>query len=588
MPTESSRRDVLSHVFGAGATLAGAALIASEPARAQGTGSYPPYNVLFVANFGAVGNGTTDDTAAIQSAINALGNNGVLQFQAGKTYAVSGTGLLISGLTNACIDFNNCGIKALANSLQVTGNYLTCVRLKNCIRCVIKHGSFDGGGYSGAFIGLDTCTDTLVLGNVSTNAAGGGGQFVSIAGLRNIWESNEALNSAASPIRGFWLGGTNAGQGETDLIVRFNKAIRNGATGFSVGGDGLQVIGNFAAQNGWSGGGAGINCGGGTNHVVMGNVSRENGFHGYQTDNAGGTLVGCVLSGNLFYGNTHSGIYVANGINFAISGNVVSGNATGGTFDPEIDILNCQAVSITGNTISMPASAINTAIGVGLPSVCADVAIVGNVVRNASNSGWGILLYAQGPASSLQGVTVTGNLLSGGAYGIYVRVNDPAGVLGSVNISGNDIANAATTALLVAAATAGQIFDLRLIGNTGSPFSIDANTTPVANHGNTWNQVLQAGYTYGAAVPNCSQGMVQAWTCNANCTFFTPTFAPLPGNTLTLIVTQDSIGGHGVAWNAAYRNPPVWASGAPNSRATAVFVYDGTVWQFVGGSPAFV
>jgi parallel beta-helix repeat protein len=592
MSTDSSRRDILAQVaLGAGVTLTGAALLSSpERARAQGSGSYPPYNILFVANYGAVGNGTTDDTVAIQNALNALGNNGVLQFQSGKTYAINASGVMLSGRTNVRIDFNNCGIIALANAAQQVGSYPTIVKLSNCINCTVQNGTFNGNGYSGAFIGLSACTDSLVTGNVSSNVSGNG-QFVSISGLRNVWEYNEALNSTPGfSVRGFWLGGAFAGWNETDTIVRHNKAISNGATGFALGGPGAQIIGNYAANNGTNGGGAGIIGGGppGSDHVVIGNISTGNAFHGYQTDISGGTFSGLVLSGNRFFGNAYSGIYLNNATNVTITGNVISGNNQNGAGGAEIGVVNTQVLSITGNAIFLPAGATNDAIAIaGTSSVVTDVVISGNVINNGSQTTNCILLYPQGPSSSLQRGTIVGNSLNGGAVGIYVRANDPAGVLGSVNISGNTIANTATNALFVLGAAAGQITDLRLIGNTGLPFSIDTNTTPAANYANTWNQAYQAGNTFGAAVPDCSRGLVQEWTLNSNCTFFTPTHPPLPGNTLTLVVTQTATGGSGVAWNAAYRNPPVWATGAPNSRATAMFVYDGALWQFIGGSPTF-
>ena len=53
-----------------------------------------PGNVL-VQNYGAVGNGTVDDSAAIQSAINAAPDGATLQLQAGKTYKLN-TGLVMS------------------------------------------------------------------------------------------------------------------------------------------------------------------------------------------------------------------------------------------------------------------------------------------------------------------------------------------------------------------------------------------------------------------------------------------------------------------------------------------------------------
>ena len=46
---------------------------------------------LNVADYGAVGNGTTDDTTAIQAAIDALANEGALYFEPGKTYRTTAT-----------------------------------------------------------------------------------------------------------------------------------------------------------------------------------------------------------------------------------------------------------------------------------------------------------------------------------------------------------------------------------------------------------------------------------------------------------------------------------------------------------------
>jgi len=78
--------------------------------------------VVNVSQFGAVGDGTKDDTAAIQSALNYIkANGGTLNFDAGRTYVVSKT-LVIAGADDFKIDGNGATIK-MANGTPVASGY---------------------------------------------------------------------------------------------------------------------------------------------------------------------------------------------------------------------------------------------------------------------------------------------------------------------------------------------------------------------------------------------------------------------------------------------------------------------------------
>lgn len=70
-------------------------------------------SIVNVDNFGAVGDGVTDDTDAISNAINFANTNGYsLQFSAGKTYLMRYANIS----TNCSIDFNGCTIKVSTNN----------------------------------------------------------------------------------------------------------------------------------------------------------------------------------------------------------------------------------------------------------------------------------------------------------------------------------------------------------------------------------------------------------------------------------------------------------------------------------------
>lgn len=97
-------------------------------------------DALNVQNFGAEGNGTTDDTAAIQRAINALTSRAVGR-QAGIVLLPPGTYLVSSSLLvqNAVgISLSGLGqqVTTLVPSRELAGQPV--IKLVNCVNCAVK------------------------------------------------------------------------------------------------------------------------------------------------------------------------------------------------------------------------------------------------------------------------------------------------------------------------------------------------------------------------------------------------------------------------------------------------------------------
>lgn len=101
--------------------------------------------------------------------------------------------------------------------------------------------------------------------------------------------------------------------------------------------------------------------------------------------------------------------------------------------------------------------------------------------------------------------------------------------------------------------------------------------------------IYVAGNTSTTPTPNCANGPTQFWTQNGSVTWGAPTNPWRIGQYLTLQVQHDGTGNsYTTAFNATYRNAPTIAAAAgASTKATWMFIYDGTSWQYIGGSTAF-
>lgn len=120
---------------------------------------------------------------------------------------------------------------------------------------------------------------------------------------------------------------------------------------------------------------------------------------------------------------------------------------------------------------------------------------------------------------------------------------------------------------------------------------LNANFTALALAVAHLNAPVANGNSGATPAPNVANGLNQQYTQNSNVTWGAPTGTASinVGAKLVLLVQHDGTGGsYTTAFNAIYRNAPaIAASAAANSKATFEFIWDGTSWQYVGGSTAF-
>jgi hypothetical protein len=140
--------------------------------------SGPPPGAVVVTSLGATGNGTTDDTAAINGAIATLRPDQILYFPCG-TYAISGSlnTISLSGVTMEGPS-ENCA------SLKLTGNAsFTAIQ-------------FSGGGLSGAQrLVADTTANTFTVGTGGLAAIG-----ISVGSYVLVSDAGVASNGSGSPL----------------------------------------------------------------------------------------------------------------------------------------------------------------------------------------------------------------------------------------------------------------------------------------------------------------------------------------------------------------------------------------------------
>jgi len=138
--------------------------------QSSGSVSVPWFNVL---DYGAVGNGTTDDTAAIQSAANAAcAVGGTLYFPAGYTYIVSG------GTTGSAS--SHVGMIGFSGKVHVVIDTGATVRVAstNGLFTSIFYGSSSSADYSGTVFEGGGTIDTNSAANIAAGrvpTAGSGG-----------------------------------------------------------------------------------------------------------------------------------------------------------------------------------------------------------------------------------------------------------------------------------------------------------------------------------------------------------------------------------------------------------------------------
>lgn len=439
----------------------GATTTPSYPNNSGSAAVVPRPSLFNVLDYGAVGNGTTDDRAAIVAAITALSSagGGTLLFPAG-TYAVSATVSLVSNMkmtgvgrgasiirpadgwassaifqdpsavsnvevVDLTFDINN--VSALAVRFIRSGTINVAVR--NC--------EFKGMTTSGTAMALNLCRQVLIQGNVFTGSGSG---------------SQAALNLFNAATHVAIVDNSFEGCHQSVYVDNFTAACNN----ITIGNNRFRNIGRY-----------GVRLVQASYVTVMGNEFETTFYVGSSTD--GSAIVTC-----------HSGCS-----NVTISNNV---SKTAG----EISCYGGFNTSITGNIIVNTIAAgieVNDNADASVPADAIRTSIVGNHIQNAGGSG----IYASGTDILIQSNTINGcqsnglKLAEGGQrYTVLGNVfcnngQNPANARNGIVIA--DVSNVgAVTDILIAynycydnQATKTQEYGLTILNNLSSNIRVIGN-----------------------------------------------------------------------------------------------------------------
>lgn len=463
----------------AGATLTGAAL---TKLRGQ--------LVKSVMDFGAKGDGKTDDTAAIARAVAALpAAGGVLLFPAGNylhrgvkidgksRFEMRGPGVLIAAtsfitpyvLLSNCSDFTISGLSSRHENptarRPTAGRAFT---LTDCTRFTVtgcEAAYCEGVGIMAIRSSYGRITDNMVH---HTWADGIGvynaSQHITITGNTCTETGDDAIAVVSTPGEAFIC---------HDITITGNTSHHSLSRGMVVaGGDRVTISGNTVIDprnSGiWVGRDAGNNCNGCTGVTVTGNTIRGANSYGAFTDYPGidvvsgeiahavhdvivannvviesrlwGIRVGAgkpgtsrvQITGNTVTTAGASGVFVQNVQDISISGNMLTDTRHGAIL--AVDTLN-GAVSITNNLVRDPCKDTGQTVGINIPTTTAGAfgRVSGNTVIDTT--GHMVQAIQTGPRLSLSDNYIGTKPAAGGAETMH-RINSTLLVAGATETSG--------------------------------------------------------------------------------------------------------------------------------------------------------
>jgi hypothetical protein len=496
----------------------------------------PRYNV---ADYGAVGDGVTDATAAIQAVIDLVTTDAVIDFYTG-TFLIGAAGLNIANKTNVLIRANGAKLKVNAVSTQSpAGLGSTVVYLDTCTNVTFTGFEIDGNAKASNLVGLKGCTGCEVSG-IKASSGGLFGQIFALNNARCRYVGN-TLVSGSGTTRGIWAGNYVAGHMEADCLISENTILSMPATGIVCASVGGRVAENYVSGCAGSGVIFGGASGFSSKHIsIVGNVLRSNTFHGIQGDAIYTTdadlPVGIVMSDNVCELNLGCGIYAANVAGVTISGNAcVNNNSDASGSGHGIYVDEARDVTITGNYCGdtragasrTQTSGITVASTIGTVQVN-NVSVVGNACKN--NLLNGVNVFANS-TFTLTGVAVVGNQCTGNGSRGIVATEVTAGTVTRLVVEANVCADNTTTDIRIDPLDAGIAGNQYATESGVQYYSFaDLDTTPSVKGGRSLFRAANTGATSITAFDDGVNGQsFTVYFTNANTTIVHSVSLVLPG-----------------------------------------------------------
>tara|TARA_R100000655_G_scaffold47308_1_gene84373 strand:- start:8733 stop:14021 length:5289 start_codon:yes stop_codon:yes gene_type:complete len=521
--------------------------------------------LISVKDYGAVGDGATDDTTSIQNAINATSAAKQRLYIPAGTYIVSSLSLL----DNTYLF----GVGTLKRKASSTGSVITTSSKNNCI---LKGFTIDGnksaatannaaiyisGGYQIVIDGITVTnhtydgitivnttdrtqkTESYIKNCTVSDSERYGIEAQDVKDLTIIGNLISNLSGASNPIQntGISIYGTDADK--TDLVtVEGNTVIDAGGAGISApyisetsnfGVSKVQIIDNKVKGSGYNGIVVQTN-----NGIVSNNICDNNGTAtGHQ-----GILINAhyiTVDGNSSINNAGVGIDVGDGKFVTVTDNIVNNNVQIG-----IEINSCESCVVDGNIVrdnwtGDAGATANVRAGIvvhedGFSGGCSDITVSNNEVKTGTNQKYGISLLANTNRVSIIGNSLTGsgnNSISGsralnieainGSFICEKNIDPPSDIASAPTITVDQntnfqIVTGTTTITSIVTGTTtdtnkyqrGRLLTLLFTGilqvTNGSNLNLNGNLT--TSNGTTLTLVAEAGTWYEVSRKSGSGG----------------------------------------------------------------------------------
>lgn len=470
---------------------------------------------LDVHLYGAKGDGITDDTAAIQAAIEAGGNNCRLKFLPNKTYLVS---TITHDKVNQIWEAYGATIKQKPSLNQAlvtdSGGGLT-----------LLGGTYDSGSQNGlsgvAFElgGINACVDVSFIATYAYGVHGSGKSQIVFLNCR--FSNTSTLANATS----IWIGGTYTDVGVHNCYFAQSQDSANVGSIYFTATSGV-TVGNIRVTGCYfespSGQSVTIQAPDGTttikNCLISGNNFKATGTHwngGISLDTVeDSTVVGNTIDTNgqsLLSGNI-AGIEIVQCTRVACVGNTIIG---GTVLNIGISVNGSQQCAIGFNTINGFATSGSYGIGIYLYSASGTWVTNLNVISN------NVIIFPAGAGSGTAGIAGTSNNVSAqvnynqichnqiygnATTGTGIKLTNIAGAIGATLIEDNTLTGLSSGTKIDSSGDSTAIVRSNVGYNPVGPSAITVTASPFTY---TAGASPETVYIYSGTVSNVSRGSTQ-------------------------------------------------------------------------------